>query len=256
MRKAGTRRRLSHTMRRMSPTDPLFPAVLPPPASIDEVLDRMQQIDAALPPRDGVACFNRLYRHMTVEVREAVRDAAFEDNRFLERLDVLFAIRYLDALARQGTPGAPRAWQPLFEARSRAGVAPLQFALAGMNAHINFDLALSLVATCEERGTAPVSGSPQHRDHLRINDILASVQDKVKSLFLAGVLAEVDVAAGNVDDQFVLWSTARARDAAWTSAEMMWALRPLPTLLSEYVTTLDRFVGFAGRQMLRPTVVV
>ena len=32
------------------------------------------------------------------------------------------------------------------------GTAPIQFALAGMNAHINRDLPLALVETCDELG--------------------------------------------------------------------------------------------------------
>jgi hypothetical protein len=42
-------------------------------------------------------------------------------------------------------------------------VAPIQFALAGMNAHINRDLPLALVATCTARKVAPRRGSPAAR---------------------------------------------------------------------------------------------
>ena len=46
------------------------------------------------------------------------------------------------------TPAMPTAWQPLFERRADPGIEPIQFALAGMNAHINHDLPLAVVATC------------------------------------------------------------------------------------------------------------
>jgi hypothetical protein len=124
-----------------------------------------------------------------------------------------------------------------------------------MNAHINFDLALALVDTCKERGVAPVTSSPQHRDHLRINEILAQVEDRVKAQFLTCALAHLDVAAGRADDEVALWSTARARDAAWTNAEMLWNLRFFRSLVANYVANLDRFVGFAGRHMLLPAVI-
>ena len=238
----------------MPPINPLA-ALAAAPSTIDDVLDRMQRIELALPAEDGVACFNRLYRAMTLEVREAAGTAVFEDTHFIERLDVVFAIRYFDTFGQSGTPVASRAWGVLFDARARPNVAPLQFALAGMNAHINFDLALALVATCAERNVAPVTGSPQHRDHLRINDILARVEERVKRSFLTGPLARLDVAAGRVDDELALWSTARARDAAWTSAEMLWTLRLIPSLAANYVRTLDRFVGFAGAHMLLPAVI-
>ena len=72
----------------------------------------------------------------------------------------------------------PRAWAPLFEARAKPRIAPIQFALAGMNAHINHDLCLALVATCKELGLGLDLGSPQHRDYLKVNAILERVEDE------------------------------------------------------------------------------
>ena len=243
-------------MRPMLPTEPPSPGVATRPATIDDVVNRMKEIDAALPANDGVGHFNRLYLNMTDAVRDAARSAVFEDAPFLERLDVVFAIRYFDAFQQHGTPAESHAWEALFDARAQPNIAPLQYALAGMNAHINFDLALALVATAEERGVELASSSAQHRDHLRINDILARVEDKVKASFLTGgALANLDAAAGRVDDEVALWSTARARDAAWVSAEMLWKLRSFPAVAANYIVTLDRFVGFAGRHMLLPFVI-
>jgi hypothetical protein len=45
----------------------------------------------------------------------------------------------------------------------------------------------------------------------------------------------------------------KARDAAWTNAEVLWSLRPLPDLQDHYLATLDRLTGFAGRGLLVPT---
>ena len=39
-----------------------------------------------------------------------------------------------------------------------AGIEPVQFALAGMNAHINHDLPLAVVSTCSALATAPEVG--------------------------------------------------------------------------------------------------
>jgi len=72
----------------------------------------------------------------------------------------------------------PRAWAPLFEARAKPRIAPIQFALAGMNAHISHDLCLALVATCKELGLGLDLGSPQHRDYLKVNAILERVEDE------------------------------------------------------------------------------
>jgi hypothetical protein len=202
-----------------------------------------------------VARFNDLYLAVTLAVAAEVSGDGFEDPGFLSRLDVAFADRYFAAFdaAGLGRP-VPQAWAPLFEARGRRDVAPVQFALAGMNAHINFDLCLAVVDVCQELGTEPLADSPQHRDYLRVNGILARVEDEVKSRFETELLEVADDALGRLDDVIAMWSVARARDAAWTHAEVLWSLRPLPALTAEYTLSLGRIVGLAGRGLLVPTL--
>lgn len=227
---------------------------VPPAASIEEVLRRMTDIGDALPGGDGVACFNALYRRTTQAVYEAVQGMTFEDRPFMERLDVIFANRYfaaLDAWA-QGGEHTAEAWRALCEARQRADVEPLQFALAGMNAHINYDLSQSVVDTCLERDVELRRGTPQHRDFEGINDVLAQTEPAVKAWFLRGVVARMDRVLGDADDAAAMWSIRRAREAAWAAAEASWALRDRPTAREAYRRALDGLTGLAGRAMLRP----
>ena len=216
----------------------------------------MEAVEGGLPPADGVARFNHLYLAVTREVlSEAASETGFEDPAFLARLDVRFAELYFaahDAVA--GGHEADRAWAPLFEARSASDVAPIQFALAGMNAHINFDLCIALVETCGELGIALEHDSPQRRDYDRVNGILERVEASVKGDLEDELLRVADDALGRVDDVIAMWSVARARDAAWTHAEVLTALSGLPPLRDEYLTTLGRFVGLAGRGLLVPTL--
>ncbi|WP_244298114.1 DUF5995 family protein, partial [Streptomyces griseoflavus] len=44
----------------------------------------------------------------------------------------------------------------------------------------------------------------------------------------------------------------RARDAAWTAARALWALRQQPDVAGEFTDRLDTAVGFAGRMLLTP----
>ena len=55
-----------------------------------------------------------------------------------------------------------------------------------------------------------------------------------------------------LDDVAAMWNVVRARDAAWTNAQALWALRDEPELSARYLTTLDRTVGLAGRGLLVP----
>ena len=225
-----------------------------PAARITEVVARMRALGDALPPGDGVRAFTRLYWAVTEAVGAQAKPGAFEDVPFVRWLDVVFANLYFRSLrsALLGDGPVPKAWIPLVEARGAASVLPLQFALAGMNAHINRDLPLALVKTCEQRGLELRGGSPQHRDFRRINSLLVLVEADAKSELVTEALQHVDVALGDVDDVIAMWNVERARDAAWINAETLWAMRGLPHLRAEFELTLDRLVGFAGRGILRP----
>ena len=214
----------------------------------------LRAVVAWLPKEDGVGAFTRLYLAVTEAVESEAADGRFRDGALLARLDVVFAELYFDALraALDEPARLPRAWAPLVESRRRGGILPLQFALAGMNAHINRDLPLALVAVCGERGVEPETGSDVHRDYLDVNRLLAEAEARVKPQLVTGVLGVVDRRLGATDDVLALWNVARARDAAWSNARTLWALRGTPSLAEEFVRTLDRSVGMAGRGLLRP----
>ena len=222
--------------------------------TIAEVIDRLRAIDASLPASDGVAWFAKLYLRVTEAVEAQAAEArGFEDPAFLARLDVVFANLFFDALEAARRPaGPPKAWVPLFEARQRRGIAPIQFALAGMNAHINRDLPVALVATAEERRLDLAEAALQLADFRRLNALLERTEHEVKVWFSTGFVGIVDVALGEVDDRIAMWDVARARDSAWVQAETLWVLRRLPELRRRFVETLDHVVGFAGRGLLVP----
>jgi hypothetical protein len=226
----------------------------PLPARIDGVVERLRALEAALPQRDGVRAFTSLYLAVTEAVDERVRPGTFADAGFTRWLDVVFANLYLRALRADvlGLKRPPRAWAALFEARSRRGVAPIQFALAGMNAHINRDLPLALVATCRARELAPLRGSPQHVDFGAIDDLLVETEARVRRDLATGLVGWADDALGELDSVVAMWNVRKARAAAWVNAEALWALGGVPLAAGRFAVTLDRLVGLAGRGLLRP----
>ncbi|HEU5216559.1 MAG TPA: DUF5995 family protein [Gaiellaceae bacterium] len=224
---------------------------------IPDVIERLRTIEASAPASDGVACFARLYLAVTEGVGADLTGRGFADARFLETLDVRFAGLFFSALdAYAADPAStPSAWAPLFAKRSQRGIAPLQFALAGMNAHINRDLPVALVTTCRELGLDLREGSPEHADFERVDALLAQIEKQVKSAYLTGWLAWVDRLVHRlrrIDDVVAMWDVDRARDAAWTNAQALWALGDEPSLAADYLLALDRMVGFAGRGLLIP----
>ena len=229
----------------------------PPPSTVADVIGRLESVCASARRSDGVACFARLYLQVTQGVQAQQAQQSFADPRFLERLDVVFAGLFFSALDvyQRDQAATPSAWLPLFAARSQPGIAPLQFVLAGVNAHINRDLPVALVTTFTELGGELQERSPDHADFDRINLLLASVETRIKTAYLTGWLARLDRIVhrfDRIDDVMAMWDVTRARDAAWTNAQTLWALRPEPALGEEFVASLDRMVGFASRGLLTP----
>ncbi|MEU3093732.1 DUF5995 family protein [Streptomyces sp. NPDC006967] len=215
---------------------------------VDGVVSRMRALDAALPARDGVAVFNRVYLAVTEAVDRRIDAGLFPDTRAAIALDVRFAERYLaavDAVSEERRP--PACWRPLFAFRHHPGVRPLQFALAGVNAHIGHDLALAVVDTCRTLACEPVDLEDEFDD---VGDLLLSLEDRIREELTPGpdLLRITDPLTHLLGS----WSLERARDAAWTAARALWALRGLPDVAGEFTERLDTAVGFAGRMLLTP----
>ncbi len=218
---------------------------------IEAVAAQMEAIAAPLPPEDGVRRFNELYLAVTRAVAAESAKTTFEDPAFISRLDVVFADLYFAAVDEDKTgKKVSAAWAPLFERRSQHGIAPLQFAIAGMNAHINHDLALALVATTAELKMTLDEDTPQHRDYTAVDGILERVQEEIKGRFTTGIIKDIDKVSGRVDDVLASWSVSHARANAWMQAQMLHALGGSAFLRKQFLLALGRNVGFAGRALL------
>lgn len=215
---------------------------------LDAVVSRMRALEEDLPDRDGVAVFNRVYLAVTEAVDRCVDSGRFPDARAAITLDVRFAERYLtavDAAARERRP--PACWRPLFQFRRHPGVRPLQFALAGINAHIGHDLALAVVDTCRSLDCEPADVEDEFD---RVGDLLVSLEEHIREDLMPG--PDLLQIADPLTHLLGAWSLERAREATWTAARALWALRGLPDVAEEFTERLDTAVGFAGRMLLTP----
>jgi hypothetical protein len=193
---------------------------------------------------DGVACFNYLYLSVTEGVLTALPQ--FEHAASVERLAVVFAEYYLSAYrAAKVEAEVSKAWAPLFESRAKRGVAPIQFALAGMNAHINNDLPWALLQAWEEFGVEPEHGTAEHRDFELVNGILSRVQGEVRATLESGLLRWLDRVLGRLDDLVASISVARARDEAWERATR-WSVSFDPAAAAAH----ERQVGYQSHLIL------
>lgn len=235
--------------------------VLPPISTVEQAIERMDAIDHHIErhePRrssDGVACFNQLYGVITRRVLQGIEGDFFADPEFLTVLDVAFANRYFDALRAsvQEPRGVPKSWKVLIELRSDDRIEPIQFAVAGVNAHINLDLAVALRETYHALGREPSFGS-QRVDYEKVNQIFAEEMQSLRQRFQEELERLLDEIASPVLNLVGNWSVDAARDAAWALGEHLWLLGELGFDQRPFVAHVDRVTGLAGHFLLTPLV--
>ena len=215
---------------------------------MDEVVARMTALGADLPPRDGVAVFNRVYLSVTRELARRLADGLFRDREAAGELGARFAGRYLEAVRASEEGGrVPACWRPLFQLRRHPSVRPLQFAMSGINAHIGHDLPLALADTCRARGSEP---DRMRSDFERIGELLTGLEERLREELMPGPdLLDV---ADPLTHLIGSWSLEQARQGAWAAFRALWGLRELPDLAGEFAERLDATVGMAGRCLLTP----
>ena len=111
-----------------------------------------------------------------------------------------------------------RCWLTAFETADKWSPIILQQLLVGMNAHINFDLGIAA------QTVAPGSELPSlQTDFNRINDILASMVQKVRSDVeeVSPWIRLLDAYASQTEDRLIDFSLSKARLSAWLVANMI-----------------------------------
>ena len=236
----------------VAPTDRALYAIVSgaAPLTIDDVVVVMQGIDQALNDSDGLKWFNRLYMMVTQKVDQSPPAGGWKDPAGLVKLDVVFADLYFKAVAEciEGSTDAPNAWEALMEARFQPGIDRIQFALAGMNAHINHDLALALLETDKQMNVVPGCDSPQHIDYEAVNGLLEKVMPEELHVLATDVLGQLAQDTGKIGRLLAFWNVCKARELAWDFADHLRGLNALSRPLA--LGAQDQVTGALGRAIL------
>jgi len=238
----------------MFPYDPeLLAHLQSTPGSVADVLALMQAIDAVAVNGDGLKWFNGLYFRVTQAVHDRIAVGGFADPVYLAELDVQFAQLYFtalrDFLAGDDLPGC---WQTLFSRRNQTELTRLQFALAGVNAHINHDLPMAIVRTGQTMNLPPDHGSIQYCDYTALNSTLDGLIEEAKHTLNVRLLGEVLPPAAQLEDTVAAWSISAARETAWNNAEILWHLQPETLLIASFLDSLDGLTTVVSKSLLVP----
>ena len=218
--------------------------------AIPDVIALMEAIDNLLPGNDGLKWFNLLYLKVTQQVQ--VPPGGWQDPAWLDHLDVTFARLYFQALIGwlQGAGNVPDSWKALLESRFLQNIDRIQFALAGMNAHINHDLALALLQTDADLNVVPLKQSPEHNDFEQVNSLLETVLPQALQFLATGIIGELAQDTGKIGRLLAIWNVAAARDLAWDFADHLRSLPPLNRDVA--MAAQDQVTGVLGRSLLLP----
>jgi hypothetical protein len=232
-----------------------MPPKLPPIATvttIDEVLAAIESIIGwSIGASSRLSYFAALYKQITIAVRTAVADGAFQDGPRMERFDVAFASRYFAALNGFFHPGQfpkpTHAWQVPFDAAQRPEPIILQHMMAGVTAHIELDLGIvaQTIAPDEQLPTL-------HEDFNRINAVLAGqVNGVVEGINeLSPVLADLYGVLADNEINLISDALKSFRNSAWNFAAILAAIPGLaqpPTILAR-----DLQVAQQGALVFKP----
>lgn len=206
-----------------SPDPALIEVVDDPFESPAEVQDLLSRLETRLRNRDDRrAVFLTVYVRMTGEVREGIERGLFEDPDWMGRYLVGFANYYRRAFLafeRGQLSAVPDPWRIAFGSAPRGDSLVIQDSVLGVNAHINYDLALTL----NDVGIDP-DRAQKYADHVAINHLLARLidaqQEALAEVYAAGI-GDIDAAIGRLDESLFLRSMTEGREQAWRVAVVL-----------------------------------
>jgi len=194
---------------------------------VDDAFRRLRDLETHLREAgDRRAVFLTIYTRMTAAVRDAIEGDRFTDADWMRRYTVTFADYYRRAFLafeRGDLDAVPDPWIVAFSTAVEASALVVQDAFLGINAHINYDLALAL----RDVGIDP-DRRRKRTDHRAINDVLADLIDAQQVALAdhyAPGIADVDATLGRVDEAFSLFSMIEGRAQAWRIATVLTDVR-------------------------------
>lgn len=188
--------------------------------TLDDVIECLDRIIQACKQRSSrIGYFACLYRKMTIAIKVAIDRGAFEDAARMERLDVQFANRYLDAYTQYESGQPPTtSWQTAFDAAATEPLTVFQHLLLGINAHINLDLGIAAAKVSTPETIGQLAG-----DFNRVNDVIGTLFGEVQNSLAKISFPMYFIKKINPQKTGAIlnFSISKARETAWANALLL-----------------------------------
>ena len=222
-------------------------------SEIDAVLKELEAIiEQALKINSRMGWFAAMYRRVTVAVRQAIVDGAFDDGPRMARFDKIFAERFVTAW-HQHDEGRPTtlSWGVAFDGAEKRRLIIVQQLLLGMNAHINLDLGIAAAAVAPGEEIESLKS-----DFNKINDVLSGlVNGFIEQVGeLSPWIGLLDRLGGRSEEDLIRFSIDVARRESWALATTLAPLAPVDQ--AKPIAKRDAETELLGKVLVRPGLVL
>jgi hypothetical protein len=181
---------------------------------------------------DRRAAFLRCYRMMTGNTLAALEAQEFHDGPWVRQLLHRFADYYFGALDcfEQNLPDTPAVWSTAHRSAHQEKAFVLQNLLLGINAHINYDLVLTLyeVLSQDWNNLSEEMRHQRYEDHCHVNVIIGRTIDEAQDKIVEAESPYMDIIdklLGPVDEWSASLLIRTWREEVWHHAQQMLAAR-------------------------------
>lgn len=189
-----------------------------PVETLDDVLAEFNRIIAwSQETHSRMGYFAALYKNITILVKRAADSGFFENKAQLEKLTVLFALRYFDALHlyRQQELPVSSPWYLVFKANDSQRLTIVQHLILSVNVHINYDLPIVCAQLAPEEKIIHLCN-----DYFGLNSILTeAIQEVEKGVFqLSPLISLLARFIPKIERKLLNFSLTSARCKSWECA--------------------------------------
>lgn len=219
--------------------------------NIGGVITRLEEIiEQCKAMKNRAGYFAALYKRITLAIAEGIANDQFEHGSRVEKLDIIFAQRYIDAWAcyLSKSPSS-LSWQYTFDNCADKSIIVLQHLLLGLNTHINLDLPIAVAKV------APGDTIHDLEDDFNyINDVISALINDVQEC-LCQVwfpMRWLQSISNHREEPVLNFSIGVARKTAWANALV------LANLYGEdqqvHIRQIDEMVRQLGSRIQSPDV--